>query len=315
MGSRGRGGGLFIREHIKYESIYSKVCLPKTQSNSRVLQCYSWDNNNSLISNYFSQTGDSDAIHLLAWPSSRPGRPPGTRSLSPPAEDTVIRLPSRGPSRPTKNRCLGHPKALSGRPHPRETSSDKTPQRNRGRARGGPGRPRGRSEPASLGGPAQAGARRRRPGARGLPGGGGGRRCPGPTAAPPPPARRGPPVCLGPRGRRNPPLSAVPAAGAWARRGPLSLTLRGRGRIPERRGGAGSTARAASSKWPPPPQYLRCRRAARQETGGFGAGRPRHVPASGPAVPGDRPLKGTGVAASAPARSPARSDVWTSAVS
>ncbi|XP_061285751.1 collagen alpha-1(I) chain-like [Bos javanicus] len=156
--------------------------------------------------------------------------------------------------------------------------------------RGGPVRPRGPSEPARPGSRAQAGARRRRrPGARGLRRGGGGW-CRDPAAAPP--ARRGPPVGPAPRGRRSPPPSAVPAVGARARRGLLSLTLCGRERRPGTRGGAGSTAPAARSE-SPPPQLLRCRRAARQETGGFGAGRPRHVPASGPRrCPETGPLKG-----------------------
>ncbi|CAI9177019.1 unnamed protein product [Rangifer tarandus platyrhynchus] len=155
---------------------------------------------------------------------------------------------------------------------------------------GGPVRPRGPSEPARHGSRAQARARwRRRPGARGLRRGGGGGWCRDPSAAPP--ARHGPPVGPAPCGRRSPPPSAVPAVGARARRGLLSLTLCGREKRPGTRGGAGTTARAARTE-SPPPQLLRCRRAARQETGGFGAGRPRHVPASGPRrCPETGPLK------------------------
>lgn len=117
----------------------------------------------------------------------------------------------------------------------------------------------------------------------------------------PPPGAALPPA-LRSRGRRRPP-PAVPEAGAGARHSRLALTVRGRERRTGRHGGVGTTARAPGSKAPPPPQLLRCRRAARQETGGFGAGRPPHVPASGPAMLGDRPLKGQAPATSGPARS------------
>lgn len=183
---------------------------------------------------------------------------------------------SWGPSGPAKNRRHGHPRALSGQPRtgrrPQGTPRPRSqaPRRSRGRALGGPARPSGPSETARRGGPSQAGAPPRRPGARGLAGGhrqaAGGVRAPGPR----PPSGGALRPALGHRGWHSPP----PCGRRPAHRGLLTLTLRSRGRRPGRRGGAGSTARAALSEAPPPPQLFRCRRAARQETGGFGAGRP-----------------------------------------
>lgn len=120
------------------------------------------------------------------------------------------------------------------------------------------------------------------PGARGLPGG---RRAVfGPRGRAPQMVR---PSRPGPRGRRRP-HPAVPAASAPDPTPPARP-------YPARRGKeTGKTRRRRhdspiASSEVPPPQLLRCRRAARH-----GAGRPRHVRASGLAVPGDRPLKGTG---------------------
>ncbi|XP_057155680.1 basic proline-rich protein-like [Pan paniscus] len=129
-----------------------------------------------------------------------------------------------------------------------------------------PGDAAGDALPPSTG---RGGARapRRRPDARGLPSG----RRPGPAAAPPPPGAALPPA-PGPRGRRRLPPRSPPPAPVPVRPAHPHPVRPGR---PGRRGGAGTTARAARSEAPPPPppQSLRCRRAARQETGGFGAGR------------------------------------------
>lgn len=185
---------------------------------------------------------------------------------------------SWGPSGPAKNRRLGHPRALSGQPltgrRPQETPRSQALPRSRGRALSGPARPGGPSELARRGGPVPAGAPPRRAGAQGLPGGQGqaavGVRAPGPRP------RSGAALlpALGHRGWHNPPPRG-PRDRRQARRGLLTLTLSSRERRPGRRGGTGTTARAARSEAPPPPpQLLRCRRAARQETGSFGAGRP-----------------------------------------
>lgn len=122
------------------------------------------------------------------------------------------------------------------------------------------------------------------PGARGLPGGrravcGPRGRAPQPHGAALPPGAPGPGAAPTPRCPRRCPDPTPPARPYPARRGKET------GKMRRRR----HDSPTASSEVPPP-QLLRCRRAARH-----GAGRPRHVRASGPAVPGDRPLKGTGV--------------------
>lgn len=187
---------------------------------------------------------------------------------------------SWGPSGPAKNRSLGHPRALSGQPltgrRPQETPRPPALPRSRGRALSGPARPSGPSELSRRGGPAPEGAPPRRPSARGLPARRGKQRAAsGPRGRAPRPAQPSRPPWDTAAGTTLPPCGPRgPRDRRQARRGLLTLTLRSRERRPGRRGGTGTTARAARSEAPPPPQLLRCRRAARQETGSFGAGRP-----------------------------------------
>lgn len=215
--------------------------------------------------------------------------------------ETVIRLPGWGPSHLAKNRSLGHPRALSGRPRPQETCQEQPPRLNRGRARGGPARPRGPSEPARQGGPAQAEARRRSPGARGLPGGrqrtvsrprGRAPRQARPSNLPGTPRPAPPP----PHGPRGPSLGPAGPFLSYPER-PGKETGKTRRRRQYGPGRALRVPAAAAVAQVP----SRCQAGNGRLRGG--AGRPRHVPASGPAVPGDQPLKGTGVAAPTPARS------------
>ncbi|XP_044781472.1 translation initiation factor IF-2 [Bubalus bubalis] len=179
--------------------------------------------------------------------------------------------------------------ALSRRPRPRETSSEKAPRRNRGRA--------GAARPAA------ATTRRPRPtaGRRRVVSGPRGRapRPARPSRRPGTPRPAQPSPLRGPRGRS--PGPARPAFPYPVRPGKeTGNTRRRRLYSPGRplRVAAAAVAQVPSRR---PAGNGRLRGGAAPARPGVWA----------PAVPGDRPLKGTGVAASAPARSPAHSGTPT----
>lgn len=174
----------------------------------------------------------------------------------------LIRPPSRGPAGTAKNRLHGHPAARAARPRPREAAPERRRWRSTGRAsqpRGGQG---GTPEPDPAGGTR---ASRRRRG-------------------------------LGGRCRLRPPGRGLPGGRARAHGSPRAPLLTLHSREPGRDERRGLHRRVSTLK--APPQQLRCRRAAPQETGGFGAGRLRTSGRRGQSGPEIGLLKGQARAAS-----------------
>lgn len=185
------------------------------------------------------------------------------------------------------------------------SAAPRVPRQSRGRAQSGPARPRRSLRARPL----------RRPGPSKSPAAATG--CPRPTqwaASGPrgraPPARRGPPAC--PRTPRPaPPPPALPAAGArpGAACSPSPCAARETGKTRRRRHySPGRPLRGAAAAAAAVAQVPSRRSAGNGRLRG-GAGRPRHVLASGPAAPGDRPLKGTAAGPPLPPRACPRAPV------